>query len=269
MSNAQDFADAAALAAKLRAHAQAQAKLEPGARVRLAEPLAYRENEALQSLSPAASAALAVGLPKEAAVLLPAEGSLAATMPQAPFAPTLGAFQAQIQGCELCALGKKRKRFVFGEGPEQARLVIVGDAPGKDEDDSGRPFSGNAGKLLDRMLSAMGSSRQRAYLMHIVRCRTAPDQPATAEELAACQPFLEHQLGLIKPAVIFALGEQAATLLLGPGAALAQRRGKFGQWRGIPVMPTFHPSAILADEGLKRPVWEDMKLVVAALNKPA
>lgn len=266
MSKAQDFVDAAALAAKLRAYSQAQAKVEPQARVRLAQPLAYREAEALQGLNPAVSAILAAPKPP-AAMLLPAEGSLAATLPQAPFAPSLGGFQAQIQGCEACALGKKRKRFVFGEGPEQARLLILGDAPGKDEDDSGRPFSGNAGKLLDRMLSAMGSSRQRAYLMHVVRCRTAPDQPASAEELAACRPYLEHQAGLLKPAVIFALGEQAVQALLGQGPPLAQRRGKFGQWRGIPVMPTFHPSAILSDEGLKRPVWEDMKLVVALLSK--
>lgn len=265
MSDAKAFEDAGRLAAKLRAYALEQAKLHPQGRVRLMEPLAYRENEALQSLPMEQAAAFSA--PAPAALPLPAAGSLAATMPRPPFAASLGGFQAQIQGCQLCALGPKRNKFVFGEGPETARLVILGDAPGKDEDDSGRPFAGNAGNLLDRILAAMGSSRQRAYLCHVVKCRTAPGQDPSAEELEACRGFLEHQLGLLKPAVICALGDQAAKALLGGDEPMAKRRGKPGQWRGIPVMPSYHPSALLRDEALKRPAWEDMKQVVAILQK--
>lgn len=268
MSERKIFEDTAAFAAKLRGYAQAEAKAHPQARVRLAEPLAYREGEAIQSID--AKVASLLSLPTAAvtaSAALPAEGSLAATMPQPPFAPVLGAFQAQIQGCLACGLGPKRKKFVFGEGPENARLVILGDAPGVDEDESGKPFSGNSGKLLDRILAAMGSSRQRAYLCHVVKCRTAPDQAPSAEELAACAGYLEHQLGLLKPTVICALGDQAAQALLGGNEAMAKRRGKFGTWKGIPVMPSYHPSALLRDEALKRPAWEDMKLVVATLQK--
>lgn len=265
MSNLNPFADAAALAGKLKAYALEQAKLHPNARVRLAEPLAYRQDEAIQSLSSEAVKAFAV--PKPVLMPLPEAGSLAATLPRPPYAANLGEFQAQIQGCLQCGLGPKRNKFVFGEGSAQARLVILGDAPGKDEDDSGRPFSGAAGKLLDRMLAAMGSSRQMAYLCHVLKCRALADQAPSAQELEACRGFLEHQLDLLKPTVICALGDQAAQALLGGQESMAKRRGKFGVWRGIPVMPSYHPSAILRDDTLKRPVWDDLKLVVAKLKQ--
>lgn len=251
-------------AAKLRAEALKQAALQPQARVRLAEPLAYQVDEAVQALSPADAAALT--LPAAPLMDLPAEGSVAARMPQAPFAATLGGFQAQIQGCELCALGPKRRKFVFGDGPANAKLVIVGDAPGVDEDASGKPFAGASGQLLDRILAAMGSSRQQAYLCHIVKCRPGANQLPSPAEIEACRGFLEHQLSLLQPLVICALGEQAAQVLLGGTQPMAQRHGRFGAWRGIPVMPSYHPSALLSNAALKRPAWDDMKVVVAKLQ---
>ena len=253
-----------AYAAKLSAYARSQAALHPQARVRLAEPLAYQVGEALQSLPVAEAASLKIAAPE-----LPAEGSVASSLPQPPFAASLGGFQAQIQGCLRCALGPKRKRFVFGEGPAQARLVILGDAPGVDEDATGKPFAGASGQLLDRILAAMGSSRQLAYLCHVVKCRAGAGQIASADELEACRGFLEHQLSLLQPVVICALGEQAAQVLLGGTQPMAQRRGRFGEWRGIPVMPSYHPSMLLRDEALKRPAWDDMKLVVGKLKGAA
>jgi DNA polymerase len=264
--------DLSAYAGKLRAFAQAQAKRLPQARVRLAEPLAYQEGEAVEALPAAEAAGLALKVASSAGsgqALLPAEGSVASSLPQPPFAASLGGFQAQIQGCLRCALGPKRRKFIFGEGSAQARLVIVGDAPGVDEDASGRPFAGAAGQLLDRMLAAMASSRQQAYLCHVVKCRCGAGQVPSAEELEACRGFLEHQLSLLKPVVICALGDQAAKSLLGGDLPMAQRRGKFGEWRGIPVMPTYHPSALLRDAGLKRPAWDDLKLVVAKMQGAA
>jgi DNA polymerase len=264
MTDKAILVDLSAYAAKLRAFTQAQAKLQPKARVRLAEPLAYQESEAVEALPPAEAAGLALKVAD-----LPAEGSVASSLPQPPYADNLGGFQAQIQGCLRCALGPKRRRFIFGEGSAQARLVIVGDAPGVDEDASGRPFAGAAGQLLDRMLAAMASSRQQAYLCHVVKCRCGAGQAPRAEELEACRGFLEHQLSLLRPVVICALGDQAAKSLLGGDEPMAQRRGKFGAWRGIPVMPTYHPSALLRDAGLKRPAWDDLKLVVAKLQGAA
>jgi DNA polymerase len=261
--DAKLLSELSAYAAKLKAYTQAQAKQQPQARVRLAGSLGYQEEEAVEALPAAEAASLA--LPARA---LPAEGSVAASLPQPPYAASPGAFQEQIQGCLRCALGPKRRRFVFGEGPAQARLVIVGDAPGPDEDATGRPFAGAAGQLLDRMLAAMASSRRQAYLLHVVKCRCGSAGPL-AEELEACRGYLEHQLGLLKPAVICALGEQAAQVLLGGDEPMARRHGNFGQWRGIPVMPSYHPSALLRDAALKRPAWDDLKKVVAKLQEQA
>ena len=263
MPDKNSLTELSAYAAKLKAYAKAQAHLQPQARVRLAEPLAYQTGEVLEAV-PALKAA-GLSLPKPD---LPAEGSVASSLPVPPFAGSLGAFQAQIQGCLRCALGPKRRRFVFGEGPASARLVIVGDAPGVDEDASGKPFAGAAGQLLDRMLAAMGSSRTQAYLCHVVKCRPLPGQLiASDEELEACRGFLEHQLSLLKPTVICALGDQAAQVLLGGKQTMASRRGRFGDWKGVAVMPTYHPSAVLRDAALKRPVWDDLKLVVAKLSE--
>ena len=250
-----------AYAAKLKAYTQAQALAYPQARVRLAEPLVYQSGEILEAVPSLKAAGLSLPKPD-----LPAEGSVASSLPVPPFADSLGGFQAQIQGCLRCALGPKRRRFVYGEGSASARLVIVGDAPGVDEDTTGKPFAGAAGQLLDRMLAAMGSSRQQAYLCHVVKCRPGAGQIASDEELEACRGFLEHQLSLLQPTVICALGDQAAQVLLGGKQPMASRRGRFGEWHGIAVMPTFHPSAVLRDAALKRPVWDDLKLVVAKLQ---
>ena len=261
MTDKKTLLDLASFASKLKAFAGAQAKAHPQARVRLAEPLVYQASEAGEALPMAEAAKLAIQVSD-----LPAEGSVASGLPVPPFADSLGGFQAQIQGCLRCALGPKRRKFVFGEGSATARLVIVGDAPGVDEDATGKPFSGASGQLLDRMLAAMASSRQQAYLCHVVKCRCAAGQVPSEKELEECRGVLEHQLGLLKPVVICALGDQAAKALLGGDAPMASRRGKFGVWKGIPVMPTYHPSALLRDAALKRPAWDDLKLVVAKLQ---
>jgi uracil-DNA glycosylase family 4 len=262
MSNASNFQALAGLTAKARAFAADAAKRLPSARVRLAQPLAFRQAEALASLPKDEARRLALPVSP-----LPAEGTVASMLPQPPYAAGLVDFQAQIQGCERCALGPKRRNFVFGAGPLDAQLVFVGDAPGRDEDLSGKPFAGAAGQLLDRIIAAMGTQRSAVYLCNVVKCRPVGAAPLAAEA-EACLPYLEHQLGLLKPKVIVTLGELATLALLGAGPPLAAR-GRFGAWRGITVMPTLHPSALLRDANLKRVVWDDMKLVVAKLKEAA
>jgi DNA polymerase len=242
----------AALAAKLRGAAQAQARATPDARVRLARPLdapaAVSKVDALLGLDPAL---------------------VGGARPQAPFAPGLAAFGDQIAECQLCPLGGKRKRMVFGEGAPHAALAFVGSFPGGDEELTGKPFAGAGGELLERMVAAMGYKRAEVYVCNVLKCRHHGAKDPDPADIAACRPFLEHQLRLVGPQVVIALGETAAHFLLGAAQPLGSLRGRWGAFEGMKVMPTFHPSDLLRDPGLKRHVWDDMKLVMQALKGQA
>lgn len=243
----------AAVAGRLATWSQAQARLHPGARVRLDRPL-----EATSSPDPDAQAL--------AAVLDQAQAHRSGPRPQPPFAPELAAFHVQISQCQACPLGAKRRHLVFGDGAADAKLVFLGDAPGREEDATGKPFQDEAGRLLDRIIAAMGYKRGQVYLLNLVKCRAAAGQEPSPEELAACRPYLEQQLSLLRPRIIVTLGALATSSLLGEGKPLAQRRGQWERWRGLRIMPTWHPGDLLKDPGLKRPVWEDMRLVAQTLN---
>ncbi|MES2201143.1 MAG: uracil-DNA glycosylase [candidate division FCPU426 bacterium] len=182
--------------------------------------------------------------------------------PQAPWAPDLAAFEAQICGCKLCPLGLTRRNFVFGSGDRQAKIVFLGAAPGPDEDQRGLPFQGAAGALLDRIIVAMGSKRDDVYLMTLVKCRTPGGGDPKEAEIEACRPFWQHQLDLIRPQVVCALGQAATKAMLGQETDFAKARGKFHDYKGMAVMPTYSPSDITGNEALKRPVWDDMKKVL-------
>ena len=170
--------------------------------------------------------------------------------------------------CRRCVLADGRTHLVFGEGHPQAELVFVGEGPGFEEDRSGRPFVGPAGQLLARIIEAMHLSRERVYICNVVKCRPPENRNPLPEEIGACRPFLERQISAIRPKAICVLGAVAARTLLETDAPISALRGRFHDYRGIKVMPTFHPSYLLRNPDQKRVVWEDVKKIMALLRIP-
>lgn len=179
--------------------------------------------------------------------------------------------------CVKCAhLAATRRNVVFGVGDINAQIMFVGEAPGADEDAQGEPFVGRAGQLLTRIIVAMGLSRETVYIANILKCR--PDMPRgstgnrkpTPEEMQTCIPFLHEQIDLIQPKVLVALGATAVEGLLGKTIGITRLRGQWRSYRGIPLMPTFHPSFLLRPDGAreKRKVWEDMMQVMEKIGRP-
>jgi DNA polymerase len=176
--------------------------------------------------------------------------------------------RADLGDCQRCFLASGRTHIVFGEGHPQAELVFVGEGPGFEEDRSGRPFVGPAGQLLARIIEAMHLSRDQVYICNVVKCRPPDNRNPLPEEIGACRPFLERQLAAIRPKAICVLGAVAARTLLDADAPISALRGRFHDYRGIQVMPTFHPSYLLRNPDQKRVVWEDVKKIMALLRIP-
>jgi len=174
--------------------------------------------------------------------------------------------RAELGDCQRCTLCGTRNNLVFGEGDAQARLVFVGEAPGADEDQQGRPFVGKAGQLLTRIIIAMGLKREEVYICNILKCRPPGNRNPKPEEIAACEPFLIRQLQAIQPKVICALGTFAAHTLLGKtDVPITLLRGRFHSYQGIPLMPTYHPAYLLRNAGAKKQVWEDVQMIMNIL----
>ncbi len=171
-----------------------------------------------------------------------------------------------VSGCSLCPLCEQRNKIVFGAGNPQARLVLVGEAPGREEDEKGYPFVGEAGKLLDKILLAMHLSREEVYICNVLKCRPPDNRDPQPDEIASCEPFLKQQLALIQPELIVTLGRFAAQELLKTKEPIGKLRGNWHEYEGIPLMPTFHPAYLLRNPSGKRPVWEDMKQVMQRLS---
>jgi DNA polymerase len=204
------------------------------------------------------------GYPRNAG--LPATTAPATATPVAPADSSdreaaLAALREELGECTRCPLHAGRTKIVFGEGDPAARLVFVGEGPGRDEDLSGRPFVGAAGKLLDRIIAAIGLRREDVYICNVVKCRPPNNRDPAPDEAAICGPFMRRQLALIRPEVVVALGKPAARFLLGTEAPIGQLRGRFHELDGIKLMPTYHPAYLLRNPAGKRPVWEDMKQV--------
>jgi len=161
--------------------------------------------------------------------------------------------------CQRCGLAKLRTNVVFGEGAPEARLVFVGEAPGADEDATGRPFVGRAGKLLTKIIEAMGFRREDVFICNVLKCRPPENRTPAQDEVVNCSPYLHEQLAIIRPAAICALGGPAATTLLNVKEGITRLRGRFFRYRGIPLMPTFHPAYLLRNMNEKGKVWDDMK----------
>ena len=183
-------------------------------------------------------------------------------------AAALEALHRAIGNCTRCDLHRGRTRLVFGEGNPSARVVFVGEGPGRDEDSSGRPFVGAAGQLLDKIIGAMGLSRDQVYICNVVKCRPPDNRPPTESESNICGLFMRRQLSVIRPQVVVALGSTAAAYLLGGKVPISRARGRFHEVDGIRIMPTYHPAYLLRNPAEKRAVWNDMQAVMQALGLP-
>jgi DNA polymerase len=174
----------------------------------------------------------------------------------------------QVRGCTRCALCETRTRTVFGEGDVDARLFFIGEGPGENEDKTGRPFVGKAGQLLDKMILAMGLTREQIYIANIVKCRPPGNRAPMPEETAACTPYLTEQLATVRPRVIVTLGLPAARFMLQSNLAMGKLRGNWHAWRGIKLMPTYHPSYVLRSytPETRAAVWSDLQQVMAELG---
>ena len=175
-----------------------------------------------------------------------------------------------VRACQLCGLCKQRKQAVFGVGAESAPWLFIGEGPGADEDEQGEPFVGQAGKLLDSMLAAIGIQRGReVYIANVVKCRPPGNRTPTPQEAAACAPYLDRQIELIKPRLIVALGKTAATRLLDTEASLASLRGRVHRYKGTPLVVTYHPAYLLRSLPEKAKAWEDLVFARRALRESA
>ncbi|NIT12847.1 MAG: uracil-DNA glycosylase [Candidatus Dadabacteria bacterium] len=174
----------------------------------------------------------------------------------------------EIGDCTRCSLHEGRTNIVFGEGNAKARLVFVGEGPGREEDEQGRPFVGRAGKLLTKIINAMGLQRTDVYICNVVKCRPPENRNPEADEMITCGQFLTKQLQSISPEVIVCLGSIASRYLLNSKASLGSLRGKFHPYGNSKLYVTYHPAALLRNPNFKKPLWEDMKLVLKELNLP-
>jgi len=186
---------------------------------------------------------------------------------------SLDQIRKNLGDCQRCKLGKTRKNLVFGVGNPKARLVFVGEGPGADEDLQGEPFVGAAGQILNRLITNMGLKREDVYICNVVKCRPPGNRDPEPDEVAACSPFLIRQIKAINPEVIVALGKPAAHTLLETKEAISRLRGRFRNFHGIPLMPTYHPSYLLRKqkEGSNEAfweVWDDMTQVLQLLKLP-
>ncbi len=206
----------------------------------------------------AAAAAVAVALPEVSPV---PQVAAPADEVADPRDAELSALSVAAAVCTRCRLSEGRQKVVFGSGNPRAELMLLGEAPGAEEDRQGLPFVGAAGELLTKIIQAMEMKREEVYIANIVKCRPPGNRDPQPDEVAACRSYLERQIDLVSPRVIVALGRIAAQTLLSNDSPIGQMRGRWFQVRGVPTMVTYHPAALLRNQALKRPTWEDMQQV--------
>jgi len=179
----------------------------------------------------------------------------------------LQALQAEATGCVKCRLSEGRTQVVFGRGSEAARLVVVGEAPGSEEDRTGLPFVGRAGKLLDLLLLSVGFDRESVYICNVLKCRPPNNRDPQPEEVATCSPYLHGQLDAIRPRALLAVGKFAAQMLTGSDVGIGQLRGRRHEYRGIPVVATYHPAYLLRSPDATRKTWQDLQLMRQVMDE--
>jgi len=180
---------------------------------------------------------------------------------------TLLQLKDKIKGCQKCPLTKTRTHLVFGAGDEHAKLMFVGEAPGRDEDLQGEPFVGKAGQLLTKIINSIGLKRTDVYIANILKCRPPGNRNPESYEIAMCQGYLLEQITIIKPKIICALGKFAAQTLLNSQQPISQLRGRFFEYMDAKLIPTFHPAYLLYNPNEKKLVWQDMKKIKAEYEK--
>jgi uracil-DNA glycosylase family 4 len=252
------------LVATLRAYVEYQRELG----VLGFPPTPAETTSAGSAASPRAAATAertAAAAPSEVAGVAPGPDLFIAPLLQR--ATTLEALRAELGDCQRCKLAGGRTHIVFGVGNPRARLVFVGEGPGHDEDLKGEPFVGRAGQLLTEIITkGMRLRREDVYIANVVKCRPPGNRNPEPDEVAACEPFLLRQLELIRPEVIVALGKFAVQTLLRSKAPISQMRGRWYDYHGMRLMPTFHPAYLLRNPADKRLVWEDIQKVMHALG---
>jgi len=212
---------------------------------------------------PAAAASAAVGGRAAADPKQPRAGAS-----RADASAALQQVRDTLGDCRRCKLATGRKTIVFGQGNPNARLMFVGEAPGADEDEQGLAFVGRAGQLLtDIIEKGLKLPRAEVFIANVIKCRPPQNRNPEPDEILACQPFLEGQIDAIKPKVIVGLGKFAAQFLLKTAEPITRLRGKTGEYRGIIVMPTYHPAYLLRNPGAKKEVWQDMQAVMRLLEE--
>lgn len=172
---------------------------------------------------------------------------------------------AEAAGCLRCALGESRHSLVFGEGNSQAEIMLVGEAPGAKEDESGRPFVGPAGRILNKILEEVGIRREDVYITGVVKCRPPQNRLPKREEVAACVPFLAKQIEILQPKIIVCLGSLAAKTIIDPKTKISEVRGKWVEKNGRKIMPTYHPASVFHDQEKMDAIREDFRQVKEAL----
>ena len=183
-----------------------------------------------------------------------------------PRQETLAEVRADLGECKRCRLHTTRRHIVYGEGSPSARVVIVGEGPGEDEDVQGRPFVGAAGRLLDAIIAAAGWGRQELYICNVIKCRPPRNRDPQEDEIDTCGPFLKRQIRAIRPRAILAVGNVAARFLLDSGAPISGLRGRVHDFEGIPVVPTYHPAYLLRNPVQKRRVWQDIEMLLQVVG---
>jgi DNA polymerase len=212
------------------------------------------------------------GGPDRSETAIPAEPagfreSPAGNPESSPREDSLDRIAGEIGLCTGCPLHATRNKAVPGEGVNRPLALVIGEGPGADEDASGRPFVGKAGRLLDKMLASIGLFREKnCFIANVVKCRPPGNRDPLPGETLACSPFLTRQIALLRPRAILSVGRVSTGLLLNTGAGIGKLRGHFADYQGTPLLPTYHPSALLRDESLKRPAWEDLKTFRAKLD---
>jgi len=183
------------------------------------------------------------------------------------FSSNITSFENQINKCHKCDLGNSRTNFVFGVGDPDASLMLVGEAPGEKEDIEGEPFVGRAGKLLDKILIAIGRSRNKdVFICNVLKCRPPNNRDPLSTEVKECEPYLKHQINLIKPKLIVALGRIAGKTLLGVDNSLKSMRGEIHNYYDIPLIVTYHPAALLRNPNWKPQAWKDFKWIKSIIE---
>jgi len=207
----------------------------------------------------ATTAVVAQATPNEGVETAPVQGD--------PRAAELGQLAQRVAGCTLCdELARTRTQTVFGEGSPHARLAFLGEAPGADEDRTGRPFVGRAGQLLTRIIEACGLKREDVYIFNILKCRPPGNRTPLPSEAANCRQYLDRQLAIIRPEFICCLGAVAAQNLLGSDQTIGRLRGKVLEFQGIKVVCTYHPAYLLRNPDAKRFTWNDLKMLMAEMG---